>query len=263
MNSQGFVSGCGRFMLAPVSHGPVAMTTDKTYSLEDPRRRRYLMHLLCSGAIATLPAGYAGAAWFGSSKKLAADKSVYRLKGTAFVNDNPASENSRIRAGDTVRTGPGSEFIFAVGGDSFLLRGDSEIVITGSNYFIDSMRVLTGRILSVFARREANRPLNLFASTATIGIRGSGVYLEAEPEQTYVCTCYGRITLASSLDPNDRESITSKNHDEPRYISNRPSNGSRIREAPVINHSNQELELLEAIVGREVPAGFGKQSYER
>ena len=101
------------------------------------------------------------------------------------------------------------------------------------------------------------------AATATIGIRGSGVYIEAEPEQTYVCTCYGRVTLASALDPNDSESIRSKNHDEPRYITSQAHKGSRIRSAPVINHSNEELELLEAIVGRKVPADFGKESYEK
>ena len=239
------------------------MTIDLSHSLEDPRRRRYLLQLLCGGAAASLPAGYAAAAWFSSSKKLDDGKSVYRLDGTAFVNDRPASEDSRIVAGDTVRTGPDSQFIFAVGEDSFLLRENSEIVIAGSNFFIDSMRILTGRILSVFGKRQASRPLSLFASTATIGIRGSGVYVETEPEQTYVCTCYGQVTLASNLDPDDRESITSKNHDEPRYISNNPSGGTRIREAPVINHDNEELELLEAIVGRKLPDGFGKQSYEK
>ncbi len=237
------------------------MTTDLKTLLEDPGRRRYLMYLLCGGTLAAVPPELA--AWFGSSKKLDDDQSVYRLKGTAFVNDIPATEQSRIRAGDTVRTGPDSEFIFAVGEDSFLLRGDSEIVIAGSNFFIDSLRLLTGRLLSVFGKRQSSQPLNLFASTATIGIRGSGVYIEAEPEQTYVCTCYGKVTLASSLDPSDQESIASKNHDEPRYITSEASGGSRIREAPVINHDNEELELLEAIVGRKVPAGFGKESYER
>ncbi len=239
------------------------MTTDLKTALDDPRRRQYLMQLLCSGALAAMPAGLAHAAWFSSSKKLDAEQSVYRLRGTAFVNDIPASESSRIRAGDTVRTGPDSEFIFAVGEDSFLLRGDSEIVIAGSNFFIDSLRILSGRLLSVFGKRNSSRPLSLFASTATIGIRGTGVYLEVEPEQTYVCTCYGRVTLASSLDPDDQESITSKNHDEPRYITSQASRGTRIRQAPVINHSNEELELLEALVGRRVPAGFGKESYEK
>jgi hypothetical protein len=31
----------------------------------------------------------------------------------------------------------------------------------------------------------------------------------------------------------------------------------------VINHSNEELELLEAIVGRTTPPGFGRQSYDK
>ncbi len=239
------------------------MKSDDIFPLEDPARRRYLLHLLCSGALATWPLPAAQAAWTRSSKRLQDDQSVYRLKGQAFVNGVAVTPESRIRAGDTVRTGADSEFIFAVGEDSFLLRDNSEIVIAGSNFIIDNLRILTGRLLSVFGKRRSSQSLQLQAATATIGIRGSGVYIEAEPEQTYVCTCYGKVTLASTLDPNDSESIRSKNHDEPRYITSQAHKGSRIREAPVINHSNEELELLEAIVGRKVPAGFGKQSYEK
>jgi hypothetical protein len=99
--------------------------------------------------------------------------------------------------------------------------------------------------------------------TATIGIRGTGVYIEAEPDLTYVCTCYGQVALASRDDPDDAELITTKNHDDPRYISRKPDKGTSIRLAPVINHSDAELKLLEAIVGRKVPKGFGKSSYKK
>ena len=237
---------------------------DRFAELDAARRRDLLRYLLQCGALGSMPVHVAWAGWFSSDPEPLPDgKSIHSLEGDVTVNGQPADSNTRIVAGDTVRTGERSKIIFAVGEDSFLLRGNSELQIEGDNLFVRTLRMFSGRLLSVFGKRQAGESLNLTASTATIGIRGSGVYLESEPDEAYVCTCYGLITLASSADPNDREDIRSKNHDEPRYISRDASRGSRIREAPVINHSNEELELLEAIVGRKVPAGFGKQSYDR
>jgi hypothetical protein len=245
------------------------MLTDDPFAefrsgLEDPERRRRLLQLLTCGALGLSPWPGANAFfWDSSPQKLAAGKSIHSLEGEVWVNGRRADENTRIRAGDTVRTGAGGEIVFAVGADAFLLRSASELQISGSDFFVDSLRILTGRLLSVFARRKPDQQLSLRAATATIGIRGTGVYVESEPEQTYVCTCYGKAALASNTDPNDRELITSKNHDQPRFIRRDPGDGGRIREAPVINHDNSELKLLEAIVGRDVPAGFGKQSYKK
>ena len=232
--------------------------------LSDQKRRDYLLKLLYGGALGAMPFHLAYAGWFSSdSKKLGEDKSIHSLDGEVLVNGKPANLDTRIYAGDTVLTGEKGEINFAVGGDSFLLRSNSEMEIEGDNFFVQGLKMVTGRLLSVFGRRESGSGLNMITSTATIGIRGTGVYIESEPEQAYVCTCYGLVTLASNTNPDDRENIKSKNHDQPRYITSQESKGSRIREAPVINHSNEELELLEAIVGRKVPDGFGKESYEK
>lgn len=228
-------------------------------SLEDPKKRERLMQLLCGGGLGLMPYGAANAFWFGGgTKKLADNKSIFTLTGEVLVNNQPADKNTRIYAGDTVRTGDKSEVVFAVGGDSFILRGDSEMEIGGGNFFIDSLRVLTGRLLSVFAKRQPGQQLSMTASTATIGIRGSGVYMEVEPELTYLCTCYGQVALNANDDPDDSELITTTNHDSPRYITSQPSRGSRIRPAPVIRHTNTELRLLENIVGRDVPKRLRK-----
>ena len=234
------------------------------WDLEDPAKRRLLMHLLCGGAVGLVsPRSVFSAASGKSKRKLKDDRSIYRLRGKVFVNGERANKKTRIRAGDTVKTGTRSRVIFAVGDDSFLLRSESEMQIGGSNFFVDSLRVLTGRLLSVFGKREAGRPLGLITSTATIGVRGTGVYTEVEPDLTYLCTCYGQVALSASDDPADSELIRSKSHDQPRYIASRAQNGSRIFEAPVINHTNEELQLLESVVGRRTPPGFGKESYER
>jgi hypothetical protein len=236
----------------------------ETGSLADPARRARLMQLLCGGALGLAASNPAYARLFGgSARRLKDGRSIYRIKGEVLVNGLRANRKTRIRGGDTVRTGNKSRVIFAVGGDSFILRDDSEIEIGGQDFFIDSLRILAGRLLSVFAKRDPGQRLSMTASTATIGIRGSGVYLEVEPELTYLCTCYGQVALSANDDPEDSELITSTSHDQPRYITRQAQQGTRIREAPVINHSNDELELLEAIVGRRTPAGFGKESYEK
>ena len=229
------------------------------WSLEDPARRRLVMQMLCGGAIGTMPMAQAQAFWFSSkTEALSEDKSIFTLKGDVRVNGKPANKNTRIRAGDSVRTGQASEVVFVVGGDSFIMHNDSEMEIGGADFFISSLRVLTGRLLSVFANRQQGQQLNLSATTATIGIRGTGVYLEVEPDLTYLCTCYGQVALNANDDPNDNELITTTNHDSPRYITSKASKGTRIRPAPVIHHTNTELRLLENIVGRDVPKRLRK-----
>ena len=80
---------------------------------------------------------------------------------------------------------------------------------------------------------------------------------------TFLCTCYGQVAVSANDAPDDSELIVSKSHDEPRYITSQSQKGTRIQPAPVINHSNEELELLEAIVGRRTPSGFGRRSYDK
>lgn len=229
------------------------------YGLDDPARRRRLLQLLTSGALLLAPASGANAFFWGSDKqKLADDKSIFTLDGEVRVNGERADESSRIRGGDVVSTGPASEIVFAVGGDAFILRAESELEIGGSEFLIDSLRMLTGRLLSVFARREPGQQLSVTASTATIGIRGTAAYLESEPDLAYLCTCYGQVEVAANEDPDDRQLITTTNHDDPRYISRLPNRGSRIRKAPVLRHTNTELRLLENLVGRDVPQRLRK-----
>ena len=86
--------------------------------------------------------------------------------------------------------------------------------------------------------------------TAVIGIKGTGVYLEADSEKTYVCTCYGTSHLQVKDAPEISETVTTSHHDQPRFIY---SGEKRIEQAPVINHSDQELILLEKLVGRIPP----------
>lgn len=100
-------------------------------------------------------------------------------------------------------------------------------------------------------------------STATIGIRGTGYYLEADPEQTYFCTCYGLTDVEANDDPESRDTVASKHHDKPLYILKGEQGGNNIRRAPFINHTDQELMLIETLVGRAPPFVFAGSEYSK
>ena len=239
------------------------MYSDDDLHPDDEKRREYLVKLLTFSALTATPMSQLQAAWWGSTpKKMADDKSIFSLEGEVRVNGQRADLATQIKGGDTVSTHRNSEVIFAVGGDSFVLRSDSEMEIEGGGIFVDALRMLTGSLLSVFGKRTGQQQLTMNSSTATIGIRGTGVYMESEPGLTYLCTCYGQVGLYSNKDLNDSELITTTHHDAPKYITDKKTRDTFIRPAPFKNHTDAELKLLEAIVGREVPFGIESELYK-
>ncbi len=240
----------------------VLMNEDDDLSPQEVARRQMLVRMLTMSGLTMTPLGTLQAFWGSAPDKLPEGKSIFSLDGRVDVNGRRADEDTQIKAGDTVSTGRNSEVIFAVGSDSFILRSNSEMQIEGGGFFINTLRMLTGSVLGVFGGRAGNNSLSVNTGLATIGIRGTGVYVEAEPDLSYLCTCYGLVDLASVDDPSDRETIAATHHDAPKYITAEPRGGSRIRPAPFKNHTDAELKILEAIVGREVPFGIESELYK-
>lgn len=229
---------------------------------DDPRRR-LLVQALAAGFFGGGMAGReAMAQLFGTKpSRLPPGRSIYRLAGDVRVDGKPATVETRIGGRSTLETGKGAELVYAVGQSAFVMRGESRVVLETAepdSAVLTGLRLLSGRILSVFA---AKRPMQLRATTATIGIRGTGVYMEADPEQTYFCTCYGVADIASTTDPESQETVAAQYHDRPLYIVKGAPAGQNIREAPFINHTDQELMLIEALVGRTPPFVFPKSDY--
>jgi hypothetical protein len=179
---------------------------------------------------------------------------VARVRGDARVNGKPAQRGMEVRPGDVITTGPGAELVVVVGRDAFLVRAQSRIELSGdaTRLLVASLRVVTGALLSVF---EPGRSATLRTTTATIGIRGTGIYVEIDGVRTYVCTCYGEAELTPVDDPAAAETVRTQHHDEPRYIYPRGM-PRMIEQAPVVNHTDAELALLEGTVGRTVPFSF-------
>ena len=237
----------------------------KSFDEADDPRRRVLIQALAAGVFATgLPEANAqGFSIFGNKPaKLPPTQSIYRISGQATVNDKPATLQTPVAPGDTVQTTQGSEIIFVVNSNSMILRGGSKVIIeaekkTAASLIISGLRLLTGALLSV----SRNTPMRVRSPNATVGIRGTGFYMEVEPEQTYFCTCYGITEIASNADPENKETIMAKQHDRPVYILSNEAKGRNIRTAPFINHTDQELALIETLVGREPAFVFSKEAY--
>lgn len=195
-------------------------------------------------------------------KVLEPGKSIYDMRGTVSVNGKKADMETKIGASDTIATGRNSHVVFAVGKDAFVLRSNSKLELTGGELLINTLRLVTGKLLSVFGKSKHK----MHTPNTTIGIRGTGIYVEADPEQSYVCTCYGVVDLLANNDRQSTETITSEHHDAPRYILSKESAGNNIRPAPFINHTDLELQIIEELVGRTPPftmAGGGYNAPRR
>lgn len=178
---------------------------------------------------------------------------LQRINGDVRVNGQTAREGMPILPGDTISTGKNSEAIYVIGKDAYLQR-DQSVVSISSDTLKGGLRILTGKLMSVFGKGDKQ----IATGTATIGIRGTGCYIEAAEEKVYFCLCYGKADVASIKDPSHSETIESTYHDHPVYL--HASGEKMMVPADVINHTDAELTLLESLVGR-VPPFYGQSGY--
>jgi hypothetical protein len=211
------------------------------------RRRRLLSGLAGSGALLMTGLPLRGLA----QSPQAGAQGMTTVQGEVRVNNALAGVGTVVRAGDSVSTGSGALAQFVVGQDAFMMRGDSHAELSGIEFALNGLRLITGKLLGVFGSGEGKR---MVTPAATIGIRGTGLYLEAEDVRTYFCLCYGSAEIATTAG-DARDAYTTTHHESPRYIW-----GDR-REQPIVpadvsNHTDAELMMLEALVGRTPPQGF-------
>ncbi len=187
-----------------------------------------------------------------------------RVRGVVLVNGQAAREGQLVNPGDTVETGPGAEAVLVMGRSAFLQRENSRVSF-GADSVTGLLRVISGRLMGVFA---PGSPQRLETTTATIGIRGTGCYIESMADRTYFCLCYGTADVTPTAGAALAREVVTRYHDRPFYIY-APGAAEIWQPAAVINHSDAELILLEGLVGRRPPfavpgnPGYGSGSYPR
>ena len=205
----------------------------------DRTRRRALVALLGAGG------GLAGGLRLALAQTSA--EGMRQVRGEVTVNGRPVRVGDPVRPGDTVATGARASAAFVVGRDAFLVRDSTRVEIAGG-VGADLLRLITGKLLGVFGKGEGRR---LVTANATIGIRGTGAYLEAEAVRTYFCLCYGTADVATA-DGKVKDSYSTTHHESPRYLYG-DGRKNAMTSARVVNHTDAELIMLEALVGREPP----------
>jgi hypothetical protein len=210
-------------------------------------RRRFLFAAVALGTTLCLPRAVRAA-------------QVRVLEGKVTVNGKTAGIATPIRPGDVVVTGQVAKLVFVVGEDAFLLRGNSRLSLDkpegGDSAVVGGLRILTGALLAVFGKGQRR----IMTSTATIGIRGTGVYLEVGREQTYLCACYGDVEVRDKKGTQRRRLISG--YHTPAMIYADMGAGQTMSGAEVKNHTDEELVMLESLVGRTSPVKLRDRKLE-
>jgi len=173
---------------------------------------------------------------------------VAKLEGSLTVNGRDAGVGTPVKLGDKVATARGSQAVIVVGSDAFLMRSQTIIEFGPSSQgVLSDMLIGAGKVLSVFSKK----PVAIKAATASIGIRGTGAYIEVNPDSVYFCLCYGEARVEGPGMASARE-VKTTHHESPLVL--RDVGGiMNVEPGPFQNHSDEELVMLEALVGREPP----------
>lgn len=207
--------------------------------VHDMSRREFLCAGLAAGTGLLLP------------HHVHADGGIHELKGTVFVNREPASPSTSIRPGDLVTVADGGKISFMLGSDVYLLRGGSSLKIgKEENLLVKTLRLLTGGLLAVFGKGEKE----ITTRAATIGIRGTGIYLDTAPDKTYFCTCYGETELRV----DKKQWIMTAEHHHSAWIYTPVDGQRKVEDMGMFMgnfeyHTDDHLRAAEALAGRKVP----------
>ena len=223
----------------------------------DERRRQFMLYSLSTAAFAALSGCVAGGIGDRNGSEIPTElrsgRSIFKFSGDVRVNGQSVTLETKINLGDSIETFEKSYVIFVINKDAVILRANSKMTIPLPDATASAVPsvfdLYKGKALTVLASRQTQ----ITTPSAVISIRGTGVYLEVDPERSYVCTCYGSVNLATLDDPLLNETIVATHHDAPRYILNDKSASKRIQTAPFKNHDDEELLLIETLVGRTTP----------
>jgi hypothetical protein len=204
--------------------------------VSDISRRQFLISAAALPLVAIIPL-----------KALAATGQIHKIEGDVSINQTKINSTATIRNGDEIVVSKNGKLVFSMGEDAFLVRGGSTLQVYSEedSVLISALRLVGGAMLGVFGKRK--KTTRIFTATATIGIRGTAVYTAVTPHKIYTCTCYGHTDLIVGL---EREEVLATHHNA-HVVTTNSSGNSQMKAFEVIDHNDDELRMLEALVGRK------------
>lgn len=171
---------------------------------------------------------------------------VVELVGDTTVNGQHLLPQQTVQTGDELMTGPDSRLVFVLGNSAFHLRQNSRMVVERGATLnaVSILRLLTGAVISVWGKGNTRQ---IVTPTMTAGIRGTGVYTEIFADQdgrSYFCNCYGTVDMAAGAD----RTVSRSTYHQAFWGEVAPKDGRMLTPAKAINHTDEELEYLAALV---------------
>jgi len=221
--------------------------------MSTPHSRRLMLKKLAALGLLG-PAGVSGLIQDALAKgDLPAISGINTLQGTVTVNNQAAKVGTPVKPGDKVNTGKGSLAVVVIGKDAYLLRDSTNVIFEESRDkpgVLENVLIATGKVLSVFEKRQG-KGVTIKAQSATIGIRGTGCYIEIHEARTYFCLCYGEAAVDGAGMAKTRV-ITTTHHESPVWLDDR-GGVMKVENAGFVNHNDEELIMLEKLTGRVPP----------
>jgi len=170
--------------------------------------------------------------------------SVLSLDGRAAKSGEEVSSGDRILQGETLLVEDGARVVLRLKDPpaAFQIKDAAKLVFesTGDSILLSLDR---GHLLTVV--RRSPKKFRIQTPAATVGVRGTAFYLESRAvDQTYLCLCDGHVTL-SAFDTDLGMAAAGRRQHRPVLVSPGRYGGAQISPAPMINHTNSEIESLE------------------
>jgi hypothetical protein len=185
-----------------------------------------------------LPALAQGADLFGEVKE---------FKGDVRSNGTPVFEGSKVFIHERLTTGPKSFVrLLLPEGVAMQIGPQSSIELKRDKDKVTSLQLIKGFVLSRIRAAVAQAEKDKFrvhSKTVSMGVRGTTFFAKAEKKKTFLCTCEGTVHVKW---PKGEETITSKHHDSPKFIS---EDSGQTDPAPMgADHADEDAVALDKLL---------------
>ena len=174
---------------------------------------------------------------------------VVQQTGDALLNGSRLLPGQTIQTGDQLQTGPASSLTFVMGNASFLVRQNSMLTVERGATLnaVSLLRLVTGAVASVWNKGGSR---SIVTPTLTVGIRGTGVYAEIQPNRdgrTYFCNCYGTVDLTAGAS----QTVSEAQYHQSYWAEPVPNkDGSSLTPTGYLNHTDEEQEFLANLINQ-------------
>ncbi len=176
--------------------------------------------------------------------------SIQFVSGTVLHNGSPAKLNDPVHYNDIIETKEKSFCRIVVDGKNVIgLQNNTTFVyrVRANDGLVELKR---GHLAAVIKNRRNIQDFRVMARTVTASVRGTAFFIGMDsPEETYTCTCNGRVSYLASGE-TEAKVIAAPHHHAVNYN----QKGTIIETTPGVlkGHDDSAVEALAAAIGEKI-----------